>query len=42
MPSAVLYNKELYNENNPALFIAHGTDDPTVFLSKSERFRGGL
>lgn len=31
-----IYNKELYNENNPALFIAHGTDDPTVSFQKAE------
>ena len=31
-----LYNKEFYNENNPALFIAHGTDDPTVSYQKAK------
>ena len=31
-----LHNKELYNEKNPALFIAHGTDDPKVSFQEAE------
>jgi acetyl esterase/lipase len=32
----VLYGKQRFNSNNPALLIAHGTEDPTVPFSKAE------
>jgi len=31
-----LYGKQRFNSNNPALLIAHGTEDPTVPFSKAE------
>lgn len=34
-----MYGVQRFGANNPALFIAHGTADPTVLFSEAEELR---
>ena len=35
-----MYKKELFNKNNPAIFIAHGTDDDVVPYNRALELEG--
>ncbi len=37
---SILYKKELFNKNNPAIFIAHGTDDDVVPYNRALELEG--